>query len=204
MKIKITNYDSEKHDENTITLADKLAKYREKAASETTPNPPQQIRPENTGGGSVQSGRKNNSRFSEAEMKAAVQANLQGESAKSVCDRLGISVPTFYNWKRKYKDSGASEAGTGEKVEGEGGAKNITKIPGSVLLTLIGVIVPMILSMFFKGKKRENFALTKSELSGLSDLADAAAESMSSNIDPMTALILGVAVLSASKGLMGS
>ena len=50
-----------------------------------------------------------NTRFTESQIVAAIQKQEAGISVKEICRDLGISEPTFYNWKSKYGGMQASE-----------------------------------------------------------------------------------------------
>lgn len=41
-------------------------------------------------------------RFTESQIVAAIQKQEAGVAVKDICRDLGISEPTFYNWKAKY------------------------------------------------------------------------------------------------------
>lgn len=49
-------------------------------------------------------------RFSEEQIIKVLQKNASGTSAKEVCREFGISIQTFYSWKKKYEGMDASEA----------------------------------------------------------------------------------------------
>ena len=49
------------------------------------------------------------SRFSEAQIIAALRRQETGEKARDICRDLAISEPTFYAWKAKYGGMSASE-----------------------------------------------------------------------------------------------
>lgn len=49
------------------------------------------------------------SRFSETQIIAALQRQERGEKARDICREIGISEPTFYNWKSKYGGMSASD-----------------------------------------------------------------------------------------------
>lgn len=41
-------------------------------------------------------------RHSEAQIVGAIKEYEAGRSAKEICRELGVTVTTFYNWKKKY------------------------------------------------------------------------------------------------------
>lgn len=41
-------------------------------------------------------------RFTESQIVAAIKKHESGITVKDICRELGISEPTFYNWKAKY------------------------------------------------------------------------------------------------------
>lgn len=41
-------------------------------------------------------------RFTETQIVSAIKKQETGASVKDICRELGISEPTFYNWKGKY------------------------------------------------------------------------------------------------------
>lgn len=49
------------------------------------------------------------SRFSEAQIIAALRRQETGEKVRDICRDLAISEPTFYAWKAKYGGMSASE-----------------------------------------------------------------------------------------------
>lgn len=42
------------------------------------------------------------SRFTESQIVAAIKKQETGVSVKEICREIGISEPTFFNWKAKY------------------------------------------------------------------------------------------------------
>jgi putative transposase len=48
-------------------------------------------------------------KFTEAQIVFALKQADTGVSVQEVCRKLGISEPTFYNWKKKYGGLGVSE-----------------------------------------------------------------------------------------------
>jgi putative transposase len=59
------------------------------------------------------------SRFSETQIIAALQRQERGEKVRDICRELGISEPTFYNWKSKYGGRSASELKRIKELEAE-------------------------------------------------------------------------------------
>ena len=49
------------------------------------------------------------SRFSEAQIISVLQRQERGEKVRDICRDVGISEPTFYNWKAKYGGLTVSE-----------------------------------------------------------------------------------------------
>lgn len=49
------------------------------------------------------------SRFSEAQIIAALRRQETGEKVRDICRDLAISEPTFYTWKAKYGGMSVSE-----------------------------------------------------------------------------------------------
>jgi Transposase. len=48
-------------------------------------------------------------RFTESQIVASIQKQEAGIPVKEICRDLGISEPTFYNWKAKYGGMQASD-----------------------------------------------------------------------------------------------
>jgi putative transposase len=48
-------------------------------------------------------------RFTKSQIVAAIHKQESGISVKEICRDLGISEPTFYNWKAKYGGMQASD-----------------------------------------------------------------------------------------------
>lgn len=48
-------------------------------------------------------------RFSEEQIAFALRRHESGTTAAEVCRELGVSEPTFYNWKKKYAGMGVTE-----------------------------------------------------------------------------------------------
>lgn len=59
------------------------------------------------------------SRFSESQIIAALQRQERGEKVRDICRELGISEPTFYNWKSKYGGMSPSELKRIKELEAE-------------------------------------------------------------------------------------
>ena len=59
------------------------------------------------------------SRFTESQIVAAIQKQENGMSTREVCRELGISEPTFYNWKAKYGGMAVSDVQKMKSMEAE-------------------------------------------------------------------------------------
>jgi putative transposase len=59
------------------------------------------------------------SRFTESQVAYALRQADAGTPVSDVCRSLGISEATFYNWKKKYGDLGASEVRRLRQLEEE-------------------------------------------------------------------------------------
>ena len=59
------------------------------------------------------------SRFSEAQIIAALRRQETGEKVRDVCRDLAISEPTFYAWKARYGGMSASEIKRAKDLEAE-------------------------------------------------------------------------------------
>jgi putative transposase len=59
------------------------------------------------------------SRFGETQIVAAPQHQVGGEKARDVCRDLGLSTPTFYNWKANYGGKKLSELRRMKELEAE-------------------------------------------------------------------------------------
>jgi len=58
-------------------------------------------------------------RFTESQIVAAIQKQENGMSTRDVCRELGISEPTFYNWKAKYGGMAVSDVQKMKSMETE-------------------------------------------------------------------------------------
>jgi putative transposase len=58
-------------------------------------------------------------RFTESQIVAAIQKQENGMSTREVCRELGISEPTFYNWKAKYGGMAVSDVQKMKAMEAE-------------------------------------------------------------------------------------
>lgn len=59
------------------------------------------------------------SRFTESQVAYALRQAEAGTPVSDVCRGLGICDATFYNWKKKYGDMGASEVRRLRQLEDE-------------------------------------------------------------------------------------
>ena len=59
------------------------------------------------------------SRFSEAQIIAALRRQETGEKVRDICRDLAISEPTFYTWKARYGGMSASELKRAKDLEAE-------------------------------------------------------------------------------------
>jgi putative transposase len=59
------------------------------------------------------------SRYSEVQVVYALRQAEAGTPVSDVCRGLGMSEATFYNWKKKYGDLGASEVRRLRQLEEE-------------------------------------------------------------------------------------
>lgn len=59
------------------------------------------------------------SRFTEVQVAYALRQAEAGTPVMDICRSLGISEATFYNWKKKYGDLGASEVRRLRQLEEE-------------------------------------------------------------------------------------
>lgn len=58
-------------------------------------------------------------RFTEEQITYALRQSDAGESAASICRKMGVSEATFYNWKKKYGGMGVSEVRRLKQLEQE-------------------------------------------------------------------------------------
>lgn len=58
-------------------------------------------------------------RFTESQIVAAIKKQESGISVKDICRELGISEPTFYNWKGKYGGMEVAELKRSKDLEAE-------------------------------------------------------------------------------------
>lgn len=58
-------------------------------------------------------------RFTESQIVASIQKQEAGIPVKEICRDLGISEPTFYNWKAKYGGMQASDVKKMKDMETE-------------------------------------------------------------------------------------
>jgi putative transposase len=59
------------------------------------------------------------SRFTESQIIAALNKQQQGLSVSEICRELGISQPTFYQWKSKYSGMEVSQLKKLKELEQE-------------------------------------------------------------------------------------
>lgn len=59
------------------------------------------------------------SRFTESQIVGVLQRAERGEKVAGLCRELGISEPTFYNWRSKYGGLSASELARIKELEAE-------------------------------------------------------------------------------------
>jgi putative transposase len=64
------------------------------------------------------------SRFTEVQVAYALRQAEAGTAVTDVCRSLGISEATFYIWKKKYGDLGASEVRRLRQLEEENGVNS--------------------------------------------------------------------------------
>ena len=59
------------------------------------------------------------SKFTEAQIAFALRQAEQGTRVEEVCRKLGISLATFYSWKKQYGGMGVSELRRLKQLEEE-------------------------------------------------------------------------------------
>lgn len=59
------------------------------------------------------------SRFTESQIIAALKKQQQGMSVSDICREMGISQPTFYQWKSKYSGMEVSQLKKLKELEQE-------------------------------------------------------------------------------------
>jgi len=59
------------------------------------------------------------SRFTESQIVAAIKKQETGVSVKEICREMGISEPTFFNWKAKFGGMEASDVKKMKDMESE-------------------------------------------------------------------------------------
>ena len=59
------------------------------------------------------------SRFTESQIVAAIKKQETGISVKEICREMGISEPTFFNWKAKYGGMEVSDVRKLKDMEAE-------------------------------------------------------------------------------------
>lgn len=59
------------------------------------------------------------SRFTESQIVAAIKKQETGISVKDICREMGISEPTFFNWKAKYGGMEVSDVKKMKDMEAE-------------------------------------------------------------------------------------
>ena len=58
-------------------------------------------------------------RFTEVQIVSAIKKHEAGIAVKDICREVGISEPTFYNWKAKYGGMEASDVARLKELEKE-------------------------------------------------------------------------------------
>ena len=58
-------------------------------------------------------------RFTEEQIIKILQRNKHGETAKDLAREVGIATPTFFAWKKKFKDMTVNEAKKLRELEAE-------------------------------------------------------------------------------------
>jgi len=59
------------------------------------------------------------SRFTEQQIAFALRQAESGTKVSEVCRKIGVTEPTFYNWKKKYGGLGVSELRRLKQLEEE-------------------------------------------------------------------------------------
>ncbi len=65
------------------------------------------------------------SKFTEEQILQILQERDAGATATDVCRRYGISQPTFYKWRAKYRGRNALDTDCLKKLEEEGRIKSL-------------------------------------------------------------------------------
>lgn len=65
------------------------------------------------------------SKFTEEQILGILEEPDAGETATNVCRRHGISQPTFYKWRAKYRDRNALDADRLKRLDEEGRIKDL-------------------------------------------------------------------------------
>ena len=65
------------------------------------------------------------SKFTEEQILGILQERDAGATATDVCRRHGISQPTFYKWRAKYRDRNALDADRLKRLDEEGRIKGL-------------------------------------------------------------------------------
>ena len=63
------------------------------------------------------------SKFTEEQILGILQERDAGATATDVCRRYGISQPTFYKWRAKYRDRNALDTNRLKSLDEEGRVK---------------------------------------------------------------------------------
>jgi putative transposase len=59
------------------------------------------------------------SRYSDEQIAYALRQSESGTTVPEICRKLGVSEPTFYSWKKKYKGMGIPEVRKLKNLEDE-------------------------------------------------------------------------------------
>ena len=65
------------------------------------------------------------SKFTEEQILGILEEPDAGATATDVCRRHGISQPTFYKWRAKYRDRNALDADRLKRLDEEGRIKDL-------------------------------------------------------------------------------